>query len=122
MAEKKETKSVAKKQVATKVKTGARKVQTEKIVEKFLPIGTVAMLKGGKKRVMISGFCALDEKNPDKMWDYSGCVYPEGFISSTLTCLFDHEQIEKVYHMGLVDEEEKSFKKSLNELLKNNSN
>lgn len=89
-----------------------------KIEEKYLPIGTVVMLKGGAKRVMISGFCAIEEQNTEKnkMWDYSGCLYPEGFLSSNQTCLFDHEQIEKVYHYGLIDEEEK-FKAQLNELL-----
>ncbi|MBR6133342.1 MAG: DUF4176 domain-containing protein, partial [Bacilli bacterium] len=25
--------------------------------ERFLPIGTVVLLKGGKKRAMITGFC-----------------------------------------------------------------
>ena len=91
----------------------------EKIGEKFLPIGTVVMLKGGSKRVMISGFCAIEEQNTEenKMWDYSGCLYPEGFLSSSQTCLFDHEQIEKVYHYGLVDEEEEKFKAQLDELL-----
>lgn len=90
----------------------------EKIEEKYLPIGTVVMLKGGTKRVMISGFCAIEEKDSErKMWDYSGCLYPEGFLSSNQTCLFDHEQIEKVYHYGLIDEEEEKFKAQLNELL-----
>ena len=84
------------------------------IGEKYLPIGTVVMLKGGSKRVMIAGFCAMAEEAGDKVYDYSGCIYPEGFISSTQTCLFDHEQIEKVYFKGLVDEEEVSFKKKLN--------
>ena len=90
-----------------------------KIEEKFLPIGTVVMLKGGTKRVMISGFCAIEGQNSgkNKMWDYSGCLYPEGFLSSNQTCLFDHEQIEKVYHYGLVDEEEEKFKAQLNELI-----
>lgn len=86
--------------------------------EKFLPIGTVAMLEGGTKRVMITGFCAIEGENRAKMWDYSGCVYPEGFLSSNQTCLFDHEQIKEIYHLGLVDdEEEKNFKKKLNELI-----
>ena len=97
----------------------------EEIKEKYLPIGTVAMLKGGSKRVMITGFCAIDDNNKTKMWDYSGCMYPEGFLSSNQICLFDHEQIEKVYHMGLADdEEEKKFKNKLVEFLnvtKNNS-
>ena len=48
----------------------------EEIGEKYLPIGTVVMLKGGTKRVMISGFCAIDGENVKNMYDYSGCVYP----------------------------------------------
>ena len=94
-----------------------KEVTEERVGKKYLPIGTVAMLKGGSKRVMISGFCSVEEKNPNKMWDYSGCIYPEGFISSNQTCLFDHEQIEKIYYMGLVDEEEKMFKNKLEEFI-----
>lgn len=90
----------------------------EKIGEKFLPIGTVVLLKGATKRVMITGFCGVEEGKDDKMWDYSGCLYPEGFLSSDQTCLFDHDQIEKIYHMGLKDDdEEREYKKELNDLL-----
>ena len=87
--------------------------------EKFLPIGTVVMLKGGSKRVMIAGFCAMPEEAEDKMYDYSGCIYPEGVLSSNQVCLFNHEQIEKVFCKGLIDEEEIEFKKKLEELVKN---
>lgn len=91
----------------------------ENIGKKFLPIGTVVMLKGGTKRVMITGFCAITGRDRSKMWDYSGCMYPEGFMSSTQTCLFNHDQIENIYHMGLADdEEEKKFKKNLDDLIK----
>ena len=89
--------------------------------EKYLPIGTVVLLKGAEKRVMITGFCAaeLKESEEAKIWDYSGCMYPEGFMSSTQTCLFNHDQIENIYHMGLADdEEEKKFKKNLDDLIK----
>jgi len=87
----------------------------KEIKEKYLPIGTVVILKGATKRLMISGFCALDNSNKDKIWDYSGCMYPEGFINSNQICLFDHDQIEKIYHIGLSnDAEEKEFKESLN--------
>ena len=88
----------------------------ESEVEKYLPIGTVVMLKGGTKRVMITGFCAIEENDKSKMWDYSGCMYPEGFLSSKQTCLFNHEQIEHIYHMGFIDEEENNFKDKLNKL------
>ena len=102
----------------------------KKIPEKFLPIGTVVMLKGGTKRVMISGFCAFENveeqgEKERKIWDYSGCLYPEGFLSSTETCLFDHEQIEEIYHLGLSadeDEEEKQFKESLNKIIEEANN
>ena len=83
------------------------------IKEKYLPIGTVVMLKGGSKRLMITGFCSVANDDKNTIYDYSGCMYPEGFLSSNQTCLFDHEQIEKVYHFGLVDEEEEEFKAKL---------
>ena len=88
------------------------------IEERYLPIGTVVMLSGGTKRCMITGFCSAEETDK-KIWDYSGCMFPEGILSSNETCLFDHSQIEKIYHMGLADdEEEKQFKTDLNEYLK----
>ncbi|HOZ88895.1 MAG TPA: DUF4176 domain-containing protein [Bacilli bacterium] len=85
--------------------------------EKYLPIGTVAMLKGGKKRVMITGFCAIPQEDPGKVYDYSGCVYPEGFITSNQVCLFNHDQIEKIFHVGLADQEETDFKVKLKEIV-----
>lgn len=86
--------------------------------EKFLPIGTVVMLKGGKKRVMVTGFCVSPDEDKNKVYDYSGCLYPEGIIKSNQILLFNHDQIEKIYYMGYVDEEEKTFKKNLGEVLK----
>lgn len=85
--------------------------------EKYLPIGTVVMLKGGSKRLMITGFCSMPMDNKSQMFDYTGCMYPEGLLSSDQAALFNHAQIDKVYHLGLVDEEEKTFKKTLNALL-----
>ena len=34
---------------------------------KYLPIGTVVMLKGGTKRVMITGFCSIEENTKEKV-------------------------------------------------------
>ena len=85
--------------------------------EKYLPIGTVVMLKGGSKRVMITGFYVIEEGKEDTAWDYSGCLYPEGLLQSNEVCLFDHAQIKEVYHIGLIDEEEKEFKKNLEQFI-----
>ena len=69
--------------------------------EKFLPLGTVVMLKGASKRLMITGFCTMAaEEAEGVMYDYSGCMYPEGVISSDQTALFNHDQIEKICYMG----------------------
>ena len=80
---------------------------------KFLPIGTVVLLKGAKKRLMITGFCSFDEEKKDKAYDYTGCLYPEGIITSKQMALFNHNQIDKIYFMGYQDEEEKIFKQNL---------
>jgi len=88
------------------------------IGKKYLPIGTVVMLKDGTKRVMITGFCSAGEENPNTVWDYTGCLYPEGYLSSNQTCLFNHEQIVEVFHMGLADDdEEKAFKEQMDKLI-----
>ena len=84
---------------------------------KYLPIGTVVLLKGGKKRAMIAGFCAISGEDKSKMFDYSGCLYPEGFISSSKTLLFNHEQIDKIFYLGFIDDEEKKFKQTLNQVM-----
>ena len=86
--------------------------------DKYLPIGSVVLLKGGKKRAMITGFCSVAQENQDKIYDYSGCVYPEGYLSSNQVCLFDHDQIDKIYFLGYEDEEEIMFKQKLNQIVK----
>ena len=49
-------------------------------------------------------------------------MYPEGFLSSNQTCLFNHDQIEKIYYFGLIDEEEEKFKADLNKMLDETQN
>ena len=84
------------------------------IGEKFLPVGTVLLLKGGKKRVMIIGLCPSTNGT---MYDYAGCLFPEGVLDPEKTLLFNHDQIEQVFHMGLQDEEQKQFDTKLKEEL-----
>ena len=90
--------------------------------EKYLPVGTVVMLKGASKRLMITGFCSMAKDGKNIMYDYSGCLYPEGILSSDQTALFNHDQIAQVYHLGLSDDEEKKFKENLKNALANMNN
>ena len=87
--------------------------------EKFLPIGTVVMLNGGAKRVMITGFCTIASDDNSTMYDYCGCLYPEGVVSSDKNLLFNHNQIAKIYALGYSDDEEKQFKVKLKEDITN---
>ena len=85
--------------------------------EKFLPIGTVVLLKGANKKLMVTGFGV---KNPEdnKIYDYSGCTYPEGIIDSRSIFLFNHSQIEKFFYMGYLNEEGIRFKSYLSKKVK----
>lgn len=87
------------------------------IKEKYLPVGSVVLLQNGTKRVMINGFCTMDASNPSKIYDYSGVLFPEGSLSSDQTLLFDHNQIVRVDHLGLEDQEEIEFKAKLKEIV-----
>lgn len=80
--------------------------------EKYLPIGSVVLLSGETKKLMITGFCSSEE-GEEKEYDYSGCLYPEGLVSSDEIYLFDHEQINEINFIGYENEEEKEFKKEL---------
>lgn len=71
--------------------------------KKELPIGTVVMLVGGSKKVMITGYRSKNA-DADKVFDYNGCVFPEGLMEN-IYCLFDAAQIEDVLYMGLENEE-----------------
>ena len=84
---------------------------------KFLPIGTVCILKGSNQKVAITGFCMKNENVPDKVFDYVACFYPQGVYDLSKNILFDHEQIESVIYMGYINEEEKLFKEKVNKLL-----
>lgn len=88
--------------------------------EKYLPIGSVVLLKNAKKRLMITGFyIKAKTDNNDMIYDYSGCLYPEGVLSSEENCVFNHDQIDKIYFLGYSDDEEKKFKEELIKAINN---
>ena len=94
--------------------------------DKFLPIGTVVILKEGKKPIMIIGYKISSVDNSyilkgtdvisDKVFDYCAVLYPEGLIDSQNFILFDHDFIDKVLFKGFVSNDSNK----LNEFLKNN--
>ena len=79
--------------------------------KELLPIGTVVVLKGGQKRLMIFGIkqdIRKDDK-PVEEYDYIGVPYPEGNIGTECQFLFNHEDVETVYFRGYEDIERQEF-------------
>lgn len=77
--------------------------------KKILPLGSVVLLNGGTKKVMIIGYCMKTPEKPNKMYDYCGCVFPEGVLRSDITCVFNHDQIKEVCFSGFQNEESNKF-------------
>ncbi|CUO71846.1 MAG: DUF4176 domain-containing protein [Clostridium saudiense] len=77
-------------------------------MDKYLPIGSVVLLKNGRKKIMIYGRKQMHVETGEE-WDYLACLYPEGNINEEFMYLFNHDQIDKVYYLGYEDEEEKRF-------------
>lgn len=75
----------------------------------ILPLGSVVLLNGGTKKVMIIGYCMKTPEKPNKMYDYCGCVFPEGVLRSDVTCVFDHEQIKEICFAGFKNDEANKF-------------
>ena len=84
-------------------------------MDKYLPIGSIVLLKDSPKKAMITSYLVFSKKmdKDTKIFDYGACGFPEGIIDSNYSFAFDHEQIDKVVHLGLQDDEQKEFNKKL---------
>jgi len=86
--------------------------------EKYLPLGSVVLLKGAKHRISIIGFCFTIKEKNNRQYDYVGVPYPEGFLGISHIMYFDHSDIESIINVAFSDDEEKDFKKRLKETVK----
>jgi hypothetical protein len=80
-------------------------------MKEILPIGSVVTLNGGNNKIMIIGYLPVTEDG--KLFDYNGCIWPLGVLSSDRTLLFNHEQIVDVVSKGYENEEQQEFAKKL---------
>ncbi|MEG0330326.1 MAG: DUF4176 domain-containing protein [Longicatena sp.] len=78
-------------------------------MKEILPLGSIVTLRGGTKKIMI---CARiqEDKKTSKLYDYAACYYPEGIINASELFLFQHEDIESVFYVGMQDSEEFAFR------------
>ena len=87
------------------------------MLEQVLPVGTVVLLTGETKRLMILGYQQRTVKEPDKIYDYIGCTYPEGFLGVEEMLAFNHSDIAHIYALGLQNEEQMAFRAELEQQL-----
>ena len=73
--------------------------------ENLLPVGSVVLLKGGEKRIMICGRIQT-KAGEDEIYDYVACYYPEGIVDPNNMFFFNRDAIESVYFIGFQDAEE----------------
>ncbi len=83
----------------------------------FLPIGSIVLLNGGTKKLMITGFCSIPRNNRHKLYDYIGCYYPEGVIDSNEVCMFNNDQIASIIFKGYESDEEAELRKKIHDKL-----
>lgn len=81
-------------------------------IKELLPIGSIVLLKGGKKRLMIFGIKQTDNENGIE-YDYIGVMYPEGNVGEAGQYLFNHENISEIFFRGFEDEEREEFLNAL---------
>lgn len=74
--------------------------------QKLLPLGSIVILKGSTKKVMIiSRALGVGVNGKPYYFDYGACFYPEGLIGDQLL-YFNHEDIMKIEHEGFVNGDE----------------
>lgn len=74
----------------------------------MLPLGTVVLLKGGQKRLMICGR-VMTRAGEDKIYEYCGVYFPEGITDPKSMFFFDKEAIDRVFFLGYKDIEEQNY-------------
>ena len=83
----------------------------------LLPIGSVVVLKKGTKKLMIIGRLQQNVKTK-KLYDYAGCLWPEGYLDKEYSYVFNNDDIDRLYYLGMQDIEEFNFRIKLDEMMK----
>lgn len=87
------------------------------MINELLPIGSIVLLKGGIRKLMITGIKTVVKEEPDTIYDYIGVLYPEGFIGDEGNFLFNNEDINDVIFKGYTNPEREDFMSYLDQKL-----
>ena len=81
-------------------------------MKSLLPVGSVVLLKDATKKLMIIGILQVNTQK-DKLYDYLGVPYPEGYLGEDNNFLFDHEDINDIIFTGYTNPERDAFIKAM---------
>lgn len=81
----------------------------QKLKEELLPIGSIVKLSMGTKYLMVMGRFHRNLED-GQIFDYAGCLYPEGYQGGNSYYLFQHQQIEEIVFVGLQNAEELAYR------------
>lgn len=90
-----------------------------KTVKDLLPIGSVVLLQGAPRKVIIMGILQNrieDGKEEDTFHDYLGVFFPEGYMGEGSAFVFDREVITDVIFRGYDNPERSSMMNMLEEV------
>ena len=85
--------------------------------ERTLQFGSVVSLFGAEKRLMVLGYLKYLKGDDTSVYDYCGCTFPEGYLNSESTAVFNHQDIEHIYALGFQDELQFEFRNRLLQIL-----
>ena len=81
--------------------------------ERLLPIGSVVLVKGSiKKLVIVARGLPAKENEGLKIYDYGAVTYPEGLVGENLLN-FDADSIEEVIYEGYSDKDEERMEANI---------
>jgi len=82
------------------------------VLKQYYPIGTIVLLEGGNRPLMIFGRRQI-QATTGKEWDYVACLYPEGNLGDKYNIFFQYEEIAQVLYLGWISEYEQQMQQIL---------
>lgn len=80
--------------------------------KELLPIGSIVSIKEAKRHMMICGR-VVTRDDSDQVYDYVGCLFPEGLADASKMYFFNREAIDECLFKGWENKEEHDFKENV---------
>ena len=84
-------------------------------MKNYLPIGTIVIIKGYERKMMIVGLSQIKAAEEIQRWDYVGVLYPVGVFSDQSFYFFNEDDINDIIFKGYENPEHKELLELLEE-------